>query len=318
MRRLFRFAAMVAIAATTLTRAQENTVALRPLATVQLPSAEEFATVNDLIHRAARRHTNVDPVLIWALFWTESKYDRLALGAAGEIGLGQLTPVTARRLGVTDRTDRETSVNAVVRHMSLLLTKYRGNKRLALAAYNQGERRVDACKCVPSANAKRYVNQIFGEQYEFARRIVQYLSMEKQRRTSLAEGNSERAEIARLQNELRLLQDSSSRRSQLESQLEKAEERARVADARSRNAEAEAERLRAQLEQNRLSAVQIKNLDERLSALEKLSRPNRPPQDKGPIRERSGGGPIMGGCRIESCMRRFSEYGRRGAWSAWS
>ncbi len=139
----------------------------------QWPTDDEFLSVNHAVEVACGLYPNVEEPLVWALIWDESKYDRLALGRKGEVGLGQLTPATAATLGVQDRTDITESVQASVRHLSHLLTKYGNNNRLVLSAYNSGEADVDRCLCVPTAS-RAYVNRIEQSRF-FAKRIVEYL-----------------------------------------------------------------------------------------------------------------------------------------------
>jgi hypothetical protein len=139
----------------------------------QWPTNDEFLSVNQAVEVACGRYPNVEPSLVWALIWEESKYDPLALGQKGEVGLGQLAPATATTLGVQDRTDITENVQATVRHLSHLLAKYRNNTRLALSAYNSGERTVDHCHCIP-VESRAYVNRIEQSRF-FAKRIAEYL-----------------------------------------------------------------------------------------------------------------------------------------------
>ena len=137
------------------------------------PTDDEFRSVNQAVEVACRRYPHVEKSLVWALIWEESKYDPLALGPKGEVGVAQLTPATATTLGVQDRTNITESVQASVRHLSHLLTKYKSNTRLVLSAYNSGEPAVDRCHCVP-AESQAYVNRIEQSRF-FAKRIVEYL-----------------------------------------------------------------------------------------------------------------------------------------------
>src|SRR5580765_4380334 len=136
------------------------------------PTDHEFLSVNQAIEVACSHYPNVEQSLVWALIWEESKYDPLALGRKGEVGLGQLKPATASTLGVQDRTNVTENVQASVRHLSNLLKKYGNNTRLVLSAYNSGERTVDRCRCVP-AGSRAYVNRIEQSRF-FAKRIVEY------------------------------------------------------------------------------------------------------------------------------------------------
>jgi hypothetical protein len=138
----------------------------------QWPTDNEFLSVNQAVEVACGLYPNVEQSLVWALIWEESKYDPLALGRKGEVGLGQLKPATASTLGVQDRTNVTENVQASVRHLSNLLKKYRNNTRLVLSAYNSGEPAVDRCRCVP-AGSRAYVNRIEQSRF-FAKRIVEY------------------------------------------------------------------------------------------------------------------------------------------------
>jgi hypothetical protein len=139
----------------------------------QWPTDDQFLSVNQAVEVACGLYPNVDQSLVWALIWEESKYDPLAVGLKGEVGLGQLRPATATKLGVQDRTNVTENVQASVGHLSHLLTKYRNNTRLALSAYNSGESQVDRCHCVP-AESRAYVNRVEQSSF-FAKRIVKYL-----------------------------------------------------------------------------------------------------------------------------------------------
>ena len=92
----------------------------------------------------------VDADLLRALVAQESAYDPGAVSEDGAIGLGQLMPVVANWCGVTNRFHRVQNIDCAARHLRVLLSKYRGDERLALAAYNAGEPAVDRCRCVPS------------------------------------------------------------------------------------------------------------------------------------------------------------------------
>ena len=139
----------------------------------QWPTDNEFLSVNQAVEVACGLYPKVEQSLVWALIWEESKYDPLALGRKGEVGLGQLTRATATTLGVQDRTNITESVQGSVRHLSHLLTKYGNNTRLVLSAYNSGEAAVDRCRCIP-AKSRAYVNRIEQSRF-FAKRIVEYL-----------------------------------------------------------------------------------------------------------------------------------------------
>ena len=54
----------------------------------------------------------------------------------------QLMPDTARRFGVQNIMDPTENIHGGVKYLSELLTMFKGDKQLALAAYNAGENAV--------------------------------------------------------------------------------------------------------------------------------------------------------------------------------
>ena len=84
----------------------------------------------------------LDPNLIRAVIWTESRCNPRARSPKGAQGLMQLMPATARDYGVTDAFDPQQNIRAGARYLRDLLAYFSGNLELALAAYNAGPRNV--------------------------------------------------------------------------------------------------------------------------------------------------------------------------------
>ena len=101
-----------------------------------------------LIERVATRH-RIDPELFEALVEVESGRRPDAVSRAGARGLAQLMPATARRFRVRDIHDPEENLEGAARYLRWLMARYRGDVRLALAAYNAGEGAVDRAGGVP-------------------------------------------------------------------------------------------------------------------------------------------------------------------------
>ena len=104
------------------------------------------------IVRTYAKQQRLDPALLSAVIETESKFNADARSSAGAIGLMQLTPATAKGIAeythgstfrVSDLTNPDINVRYGTYYLRLLLDKYHGNERLALAAYNAGEANVD-------------------------------------------------------------------------------------------------------------------------------------------------------------------------------
>ena len=88
----------------------------------------------------------------------ESAFNPNARSPAGAEGMFQLMKPTAKRFGLStsfpdDRRDPEKSAGAAATYLGLLHKRY-GDWRLALAAYNAGEGRVDAT--MKKAGSLRY------------------------------------------------------------------------------------------------------------------------------------------------------------------
>ena len=117
----------------------------------------------DLIIFRAGKQYGVDPRLLHAVIWQESKYKVQARSGAGAQGLMQMIPATARRFGCADVHDPQANVQAGTRYLRFLLKRFNGNVSLALAGYNAGEGAVDKYDGVPPYNeTQNYVRIITG------------------------------------------------------------------------------------------------------------------------------------------------------------
>jgi soluble lytic murein transglycosylase-like protein len=116
--------------------------------------------VRELVRQVSAEH-GLDPKLVDALVRVESGYDPTAVSRKGAMGLMQLMPETASRLGVADPFDPEQNVRGGVREFARLVDQYSGNLQLALAAYNAGEGAVSRFRGIPPYHETRnYVSQI--------------------------------------------------------------------------------------------------------------------------------------------------------------
>lgn len=127
---------------------------------------EPFSSANGyeaLIQSASERHA-LDADLIRAVIRAESNFNSAARSNKGAMGLMQLMPETARLHNVIDAYDPINNVEGGVRHLKMLLGRYRGDLELSLAAYNAGSQAVDRHGGIPP----------FVETREYVRRVIQY------------------------------------------------------------------------------------------------------------------------------------------------
>ena len=128
---------------------------------------------NPIILEAANRYC-VEPAIIKAIIKAESGYNPKAVSHRGARGLMQLMPRTAKSLGVEDSFCPVENINGGVKYFKQLLVKYKGNTKLALAAYNAGSRNVKKYKGVPPfKTTKLYIKKIFKYQREYKKKMIE-------------------------------------------------------------------------------------------------------------------------------------------------
>ena len=116
---------------------------------------------------AAARH-DLEPELLAALVWQESRYCAEAVSSAGAIGLGQLMPATALELGV-DPWQPEENLEGAARYLRAQLDAF-GTVELALAAYNAGPEAVKRYGGLPPyAETQAYVPAVMTFYEDFKR-----------------------------------------------------------------------------------------------------------------------------------------------------
>ncbi|HOZ61592.1 MAG TPA: transglycosylase SLT domain-containing protein [Smithellaceae bacterium] len=117
-----------------------------------------------IIAKAASKY-KIDQALIKAVIKAESNFNHRAVSPVGAQGLMQLMPSTAYALQVDDVFQPENNIEGGVRYLRYLLNVYKGDLRLALAAYNAGE----------TAVAKYNTNiPPFRETQNYIRRVLSY------------------------------------------------------------------------------------------------------------------------------------------------
>lgn len=93
--------------------------------------------VADAIREASVKH-NVDPNLLAAMAYRESRFDSRAVSRRGAAGVMQLMPRTAKWLGVKNSFDSRENIFGGAKYLRMMLDRFDGNVDLALAGYNAG------------------------------------------------------------------------------------------------------------------------------------------------------------------------------------
>jgi soluble lytic murein transglycosylase-like protein len=127
---------------------------------VMLPTAAEM---KEMIARAGAAH-HIDVDLLASVIHAESGGQVKAVSRTGARGLMQLMPGTAAALGISDSFVPEQNIQGGTLYLDQLLTRYKDNLALALAAYNAGPGAVDKYHGVPPYRETRaYVTRIIRE-----------------------------------------------------------------------------------------------------------------------------------------------------------
>jgi soluble lytic murein transglycosylase len=144
----------------------------------------------DIIRQQAR-DKDLDPALIAAVIYTESRFRDGQTSRAGAQGLMQITPATARMIArksggvaftVEDLGTPQVNIAYGAWYLRYLLTRYAGNETFALAAYNGGEGNVDrwidaaerrsealTIAAIPFSETRAYVQRVEEAKAEYRR-----------------------------------------------------------------------------------------------------------------------------------------------------
>jgi soluble lytic murein transglycosylase len=122
--------------------------------------------------RVHAREDRLDPALLAAVIYAESKFRPDVQSSSGAIGLMQLTPSTAQGIAIrtggnafrtSDLYDAEINIRYGAWYLQDLFAKYR-SERLVLAAYNAGQGNVDRWLAhgepIEFAETRAYVSRV--------------------------------------------------------------------------------------------------------------------------------------------------------------
>jgi len=138
-----------------------SSIALAPTTTPATPLTQ--TEMHQLLARAGQAH-NIDADLLASVIHAESAGNPRAVSRAGARGLMQLMPSTAATLGVRNAFAPGENISGGTAYLDQLLTRYRDNLALALAAYNAGPQAVDRYHGIPPyAETRAYVARVIRE-----------------------------------------------------------------------------------------------------------------------------------------------------------
>src|SRR4051812_3088739 len=150
----------------------------------------------DIIRQQAA-DKELDPALIAAVIYAESRFRDGQRSAAGAEGLMQITPATAheiaRKSGGTafqtgDLATPQVNISYGAWYLRYLMGRYAGNSTFALAAYNAGEGNVDrwldraqrrdaalTVEAIPFAETREYVRRVLDARAHYRRSYAREL-----------------------------------------------------------------------------------------------------------------------------------------------
>jgi len=114
--------------------------------------------INDAIKKSSAKY-KVSEDLIRAVIKVESNYNQYGVSKAGAMGLMQIIPKTALKLGIEKPFDIYENIDGGTRYLKMMLERYDGDLDKALAAYNAGPNRVDEANGIP--NIDETINYVY-------------------------------------------------------------------------------------------------------------------------------------------------------------
>lgn len=135
------------------------------------PDAQSFSTI---IKDASEKY-GVPQDIIEAVIQAESAFNANATSSVGAKGLMQLMDGTAKGLGVTNSYDPVQNINGGTKYLSMLLQKFNGELKPALAAYNAGPTRVDRAGIATNEQFAQLSSALPVETQNYVKKIISYI-----------------------------------------------------------------------------------------------------------------------------------------------
>lgn len=129
------------------------------------PSPQRFIRYDGFIREASLIY-NLPETFIRAVMTVESNFHADVVSYVGAMGLMQLMPGTASRMGVANPFEPRQNILGGARYLRMLANQFNGDMVLTLAAYNAGENAVVRYGGVPPYDeTRRYVKRVLHHYY---------------------------------------------------------------------------------------------------------------------------------------------------------
>ena len=130
-------------------------------------SSERYQRYDTHIREASRLYV-LPEAFLRAIIRVESDFDPNVVSRVGAMGLTQLMPHTATRMGVVDPFEPRQNILGGARYLRILANTFGGDLVLTVAAYNAGEGAVQRYKGIPPYDeTRRYVGNVLRHYYAF-------------------------------------------------------------------------------------------------------------------------------------------------------
>lgn len=141
--------------------------------TIDVAKEEFFKTqvpYGSIIYREALKN-ELAPELIAAVVESESDFRPGLVSEKDARGLMQIVPETARLMGCADPLDPHANIAAGTKYLHYLMNRF-GDERLALAAYNAGEGKVERLGGIPQyPETLDYLQRVAGRASQYRQRV---------------------------------------------------------------------------------------------------------------------------------------------------
>jgi soluble lytic murein transglycosylase-like protein len=130
-------------------------------------SPERYLRYETHLSEAARLY-QLPMAFLRAVMHVESDYDPNVVSVDGAMGLMQLMPFTAQKMGVLDPFDPRQNILGGARFLRILANQWNGDLVLTVASYNAGSGAVERYNGVPPySETRRYVNRVLTHYYAY-------------------------------------------------------------------------------------------------------------------------------------------------------